>query len=252
VIPRLDRYGASTIVGLSLLLEGCPLTLNEMQIDWPATGAMLGGLGSMLAATGTFFIILHTYKYVRINRDLLALNRESLEALLKYVAATQDMAQLMRQQTAIAAADVDWRVGQEHEPFRHLLELMIAGCERVRDADLIEAFLGSNLNLRPSSSWFLPPDYLQKVEAAKNFDGALHLMLARLNEPPDGELYRMQLSLGELGHMLRSEFAEVPPQARHAAEAVKREAAESIDALRKAFAYIDSRSRLQRAPAQAL
>jgi hypothetical protein len=170
---------------------------------------------------------------------------------LKYVASTQDMAQLMRQQTAMAAADIQSRVDQEHEPFRYLLELMITGCERVRDTNLIEAFRSTYLNRRPTSSWFLPPDYHEKVEAAKNSDGTLHQMLSGVNEPPDGELYRMQLSLMDLAYILRSQYEDVPPEAQHAAEVVKREATESIAALHRVLAHLDSHSRRKRASAEA-
>jgi len=208
---------------------------------------MLGGIGATAAALGTLFIILLTRKYVRINAELLKLNRASLDALLNYVVATQDIAHIMRHQAAIAAADIETRIDEECEPFRHLVKRMIDGVERVRSCDLISAFHGTNLDLRPSSAWFIPADYLEKVEKAKNIDGSLHLKLLALNEPPGGEFFLIQQSLGKLAHILRPDYADVTQGARTTADDVWFQAEAALRRLHEIEQYVNERSERLRA-----
>jgi hypothetical protein len=238
------------VIGELLCLH-CTGTTTPTHVDWSATGAMLGGVGTIAAALGTLFVILLTRKYVRINADLLKLNRASLDALLNYVVATQDIAQIMRHQTAMAAADVKTRIEQEHEPFRHLINRMLDGVQRVQSSDLIEAFHGTNLALRPNSTWFIPPDYSEKIEKAKNVDGVLHLKLSALNEPPEGEFFRIQQSLGKLAHVLRPEYADVPQEAHAMADSVRNEAQAAIRRLLEIVEYVNERAERLRAVASA-
>jgi len=231
---------------------GCSaITSDPNHVDWSATGSMLGGIGAIAAATGTGLIILLTWRYVRINAGLLKVNRESLQLLRESVLASRDMAEVMRHQLAIASADVEARTDQEHEPFRHLVQRMISGSERVRDADLIAAFHGTNLGLRPDASWFIPPDYRQKVEMTKDLDGVLHQKLNAINEPPHGEFSRLQQALGRLGQKLRPEYRDVPREAYMAANEVNAAAKEAITELQAILAYIDERANRLRKVAKA-
>lgn len=220
--------------------------MEQTVIDWAATGSMLGGIGAILAACGTVFIIYYTRAYVHINAQLLALNRDSLIALRESVQTNRDMVDVMRHQVAIAGSEVEARIEQEHEPFRNLLIRMIEGCERVRDVDAIEGFRGGNLNLRPDNSWYLPRDYHEKLEAARNLDIELYKLLYDVYQSEHGELPRMQWSMNNVQKLVRDLYTDVPPQAYQAAADLKGRAQEAIDALQRIRAHVDAReSRLK-------
>jgi hypothetical protein len=217
-------------------------------VNWPATGAMMSGIGAIAAAVGTLFIIVLTWRYVRIYEALLQLNRETLDAMKESVLASRDMAEVMRHQLTIAAADVHAKIEQEHEPFRNLLRRMIEGTQRVRDCDVISAFGNTNLGLRPETSWFIPQDYLQKVDIAKDLDGELHRKLRNINEPPDGALYRMQLAIGRASHAIRPEYTDLSREGYIAVGEVKQLAGQAIHDLQTTLSFVDARAeRLRRA-----
>ncbi len=211
-------------------------------MDWSATGAMMSGIGAIAAAIGTVFIIALTWRYVQIYEGLLQLNRETLDAMKESVQASRDMAEVMRHQLSIASADVVAKIEQQHEPFRHLLNRMIEGTRRVRDCDIVDAFRGTNLGLRPDASWFIPNDYTRKLEIAKDLDGELHRILRDINDTPDGPLYLMQVAIGHAGHAIRPEYAQVPHEGHTAAAEVKRLADDAIKQLESALEFVNGRA----------
>jgi len=203
---------------------------------------MLSGIGAIAAAIGTGFIILLTWRYVRIYEALLQLNTETLRAMEASVLASRDMAEVMRHQLTIASADVKAKIEQQHEPFRHLLSRMIEGTRRVRECDIVGAFRNTNLGARPDHSWFLPNDYREKLEISKDLDGELHRRLGAVNDPPDGTLYLMQQAIGRAGHDIRPDYADIPREGYVAAAEVKHYADAAIKDLETTLKYVNDRA----------
>lgn len=214
------------------------MTTTNCAIDWAATGAMLGGIGAILSVLVAGVLVWLTWRYVKIDAELLKLNRTSLDALRDSVAASREMAEVMQKQLAFTVTTRQDDVRQAYEPFRHLIQRMIAAFSQFMIMDVRQALTDN----RPLPSDLSPRDFFAKVEESREFDGRLHTWLSTLT--------------GESS--LRNEFAEslnkLSPlcrgQARDDAAAVIQESATKevaermVAHLQRIVAYIDERVRL--------
>jgi hypothetical protein len=192
-----------------LIFAGCS------SIDWAATGAMMGGIGAILAAVFTLGLIFLTRRYVQINEKLYRLNKESLDQLKESVTATKDMAQVMTDEFGLHAAEREDAIRSEYEPFRGLLLQIQAGCHRLLTSDLRESF--AIAGSRPNTVDVRPTNFPEITAGAQHVDVGLHAQLMELDAGPLG---RLQRAMGQLAHLYRDR-GEAPPEEERLGPAVE-------------------------------
>lgn len=193
---------------------------------------MIGGLSAVV-------LVFLTWRYVRINAGLLRVNQETLQELRDYVAATKEIAALTGRQAALLTADANRAIAAALQPFRSLLLRMLAGLQVLLRTDLMNAYSG-DASKRPQTSAFLPPDFLELTQRARDVDSDLHARLSKLIEP-EGGVTTLQVALGRLAHEYDERMNEWKSResAEQLANDVQKAAGIAYGEVSELFLYLD-------------